>query len=180
MDTKLHIAQVAFVLFTQNGFKATSISQLVSASGLSKGAFYHHFQSKQEVYDFVIDRFFLAYYREIDWEDYQKLDLNDFLDMMRKLYIDFVNQIKHMTNGEISKYFILFFEAYNQVEAFKPTVQRFYTNFAEILAKKIAQGKNLKPKLAKSEAIQLISKYEGLFFWLAIFPDAKIEAYLNA
>jgi AcrR family transcriptional regulator len=45
--TRQHILGVAIQLFGAQGYAATSLSQLVAASGLTRGAFYFHFPSKQ-------------------------------------------------------------------------------------------------------------------------------------
>lgn len=47
--TRKLILDKAFQLFHQNGFKATSVNEIMKATGLSKGAFYHNFQNKEEI-----------------------------------------------------------------------------------------------------------------------------------
>ena len=43
------IISAASELFTASGFDATSIDDIASSAGVAKGAFYHHFESKDEV-----------------------------------------------------------------------------------------------------------------------------------
>lgn len=43
------IIAAATRLFLRDGYDATSVNAIIAAVGLSKGAFYHHFQSKEEV-----------------------------------------------------------------------------------------------------------------------------------
>ena len=43
------IISVATALFRKKGYSATSIGEIVSASGLTKGALYHYFSSKEEL-----------------------------------------------------------------------------------------------------------------------------------
>lgn len=47
--TKLRITQVATELFKLNGFDSVKIQDICQASGISTGAFYHHFKSKSEI-----------------------------------------------------------------------------------------------------------------------------------
>ncbi|SHJ48806.1 transcriptional regulator, TetR family [Reichenbachiella agariperforans] len=47
--TKQLIIDSAFKLFYENGVKTTSIDQIMKASKLSKGAFYHHYKNKKEL-----------------------------------------------------------------------------------------------------------------------------------
>jgi AcrR family transcriptional regulator len=46
-QTRRHILDVASVLFAEKGYAGASFSDLVRASGLTKGAFYFHFPSKE-------------------------------------------------------------------------------------------------------------------------------------
>jgi AcrR family transcriptional regulator len=43
-------------LFTEQGFAATSVDAVNVRAGVSKGAFYHHFSSKSELLDAVVER----------------------------------------------------------------------------------------------------------------------------
>lgn len=47
--TRAHIIQTAASAFAEHGFDGISLNDLVTASGLSKGAFYFHFSSKEEI-----------------------------------------------------------------------------------------------------------------------------------
>ncbi|MFN4761773.1 TetR/AcrR family transcriptional regulator [Gillisia sp. Q332] len=47
--TRILITETAFQQFYKNGFKATSINEIMKATGLSKGAFYHNFKNKDEL-----------------------------------------------------------------------------------------------------------------------------------
>lgn len=48
-ETRNSLLESAFRLFYKDGYGATSIPAIVKQAGLSKGAFYHHFQNKKEV-----------------------------------------------------------------------------------------------------------------------------------
>jgi AcrR family transcriptional regulator len=49
-ETKEKILLTAQELFSTAGYDATGVSQICTAAGLSKGAFYHHFPSKHAVF----------------------------------------------------------------------------------------------------------------------------------
>jgi AcrR family transcriptional regulator len=49
-DTQQRILKSARDLFSSAGYDATGVSQICTAAGLSKGAFYHHFPSKHAVF----------------------------------------------------------------------------------------------------------------------------------
>jgi AcrR family transcriptional regulator len=43
-------------LFGERGYEATSTEAILEAAGVRRGALYHHFESKQELFDAVLDR----------------------------------------------------------------------------------------------------------------------------
>lgn len=47
LATRQHILAVATDAFLAHGYTATSLSDLIRAAGITKGAFYHHFPSKE-------------------------------------------------------------------------------------------------------------------------------------
>jgi len=49
-ETRTRILAEANRLFAQNGYDATGVAQICTAAGVSKGAFYHHFDSKHAVF----------------------------------------------------------------------------------------------------------------------------------
>jgi AcrR family transcriptional regulator len=48
-DTKQEIIAVSIKLFRKQGYYRTSMADLAQATGLTKGVFYHHFASKEEI-----------------------------------------------------------------------------------------------------------------------------------
>ncbi|WP_145748389.1 TetR/AcrR family transcriptional regulator [Nitrospirillum amazonense] len=52
--TRDQIIQCADQLFYQNGFEHTSFSDIAAAVGISRGNFYYHFKTKDEILDAVI------------------------------------------------------------------------------------------------------------------------------
>ncbi|GAB3658493.1 TetR/AcrR family transcriptional regulator [Nocardioides korecus] len=51
--TKGTLLEVATQLFTEHGFRATSLDQITAGADVTKGALYHHFSGKQAVFDAV-------------------------------------------------------------------------------------------------------------------------------
>jgi AcrR family transcriptional regulator len=53
--TREHIVEAADRLFYRNGFEHTSFSAIADAVKISRGNFYYHFKTKDEILDAVID-----------------------------------------------------------------------------------------------------------------------------
>ncbi|MGE8203345.1 TetR/AcrR family transcriptional regulator [Heyndrickxia sp. NPDC080065] len=54
-QTKKRVADAARALFVQKGYKATSIEEIVEATGSSKGNIYYHFKSKEGLFLYLLD-----------------------------------------------------------------------------------------------------------------------------
>jgi TetR/AcrR family transcriptional regulator, transcriptional repressor for nem operon len=48
-DTKIRLLDAALSIIREQGYAATSVDSLCSAAQVSKGAFFHHFRSKEEL-----------------------------------------------------------------------------------------------------------------------------------
>ena len=59
--TKEKILDAALVSFAENGYKGTNLRDLAAGLGLSKSALYRHYESKEDIWNAVLDRM-EAYY----------------------------------------------------------------------------------------------------------------------
>lgn len=55
-DTKKRILETALELFAQSGYMGTSMSDIAKELGITKGALYKHYTSKQEILDSIVER----------------------------------------------------------------------------------------------------------------------------
>lgn len=62
-ETIKKILDVSFQLFQEKGYDHTTIQDITDALGMSKGAVYHHFKSKEDILDKLTD----TYYDSINW-----------------------------------------------------------------------------------------------------------------
>ena len=62
-NTKERILEAALELFSQKGFAGTNIRELSASLGLVKSGIYKHFESKEAVWNALLDRM-IAYYGE--------------------------------------------------------------------------------------------------------------------
>ena len=62
-DTKEKILTKALELFSRKGYEGTNINELMGSVGLVKSAMYRHFNSKEEIWNALLDRL-IAYYEE--------------------------------------------------------------------------------------------------------------------
>lgn len=70
IETHNQILNTALSEFAAHGYEATSVSQICTSAGVSKGAFYHHFPSKQALFQELLD----------DWLDRIDLQIKSIRD----------------------------------------------------------------------------------------------------
>jgi AcrR family transcriptional regulator len=54
---RLELVDLAQRLFLERGYERTTVSDVIDAAGVSKGAFYHHFRAKEDLLEAIADRF---------------------------------------------------------------------------------------------------------------------------
>src|SRR5512146_899810 len=59
-ETRTKILDSAIKLFSTRGFSAASVDDICEEAGISKGAFYHHFESKQALFLALLDSWLQA------------------------------------------------------------------------------------------------------------------------
>jgi len=170
-ETVKLILDVSLKLFMEKGYEKTTIQDIVNDLGMSKGAIYHHFKSKEEIMNAISKRSFEenTYLNEI----YKDLTLNG-LEKIQKILICNIADTNKQINDKLSLYLTKNHRMI--VKHLEDTMQ--YA--APMLAKLIEEGIEDKsitatnPKAA-SEVIMLLSN-----FWInpAIFMTSKVE-FLN-
>ena len=85
-ETRDYILKKSFQLFLRKSYKEVTMKDIVNATGLSKGAFYHYFESKDIIYEEAV-RYF---YNEIMITDYSKFPQTS-LKHFYEAYLDRLN-----------------------------------------------------------------------------------------
>jgi len=77
------ILNESFRLFLKKGYAAVSFSDLVEATGISRGNMFHHFKNKEDIFNHAVDRFVFEFLTN-DATDFLELTsstpLKDFID----------------------------------------------------------------------------------------------------
>ncbi|WP_339228487.1 TetR/AcrR family transcriptional regulator [Oceanobacillus sp. FSL K6-2867] len=112
MAKKQLIMDKALELFAKQGFNATSIQQITDHCGISKGAFYLSFKSKDALILAIIDHFMMKYVSSIDYlvrsEDDKDRLLYEFYHLCFDSYYEhsefakiFIQEQAHSLNDEL-------------------------------------------------------------------------------
>lgn len=146
-ETKKHIVLIASKLFLQKSFKEVTLNEIVKETGLSKGAFYHYFESKEQLFMEVLD-YFLKQVTSRNYEGYSKESFYQF-------YHDYINETIYLTRSylenfndglsEVSitmNYFTLIFDALKLFPEFRDNVIGGFNQEMEYWTKAVERARN--------------------------------------
>ncbi len=181
-DTANRILRQALKIFLEKGYHGTSIDDITHAAGLTKGALYWHFSSKEDLLKRIV-------------EDFEK----QFLDGL----IHTVNNVQGSLLEKIGKYFrynaafsyhnrelcvsftTLAAELVGAHHGMEPEFRRIYEKYQKFLSGLISQGK--REKIFKEEidedlaALVIIAFHDGILLrWFMDKDKIDGKAYVNA
>jgi AcrR family transcriptional regulator len=120
-DTKEHILKTSLLLFLQKSYRDVTMREIVEKTGLSKGAFYHYFTSKEELFKEITNMFLSM--GAVNYSSFSKVSLKAFYNQ----YVEFIdNSLLEMSNMVITSgdksinlnFFLILFEAVSRFPEF--------------------------------------------------------------
>lgn len=124
-DSRLNILKVAMQLFLQKGYKNVSYQELVKRTGLSKGAIYHYFASKEALLEAVFNLFLEGGRAVANDDALEKVtDVASFKKFYADTKIGQLNEFKRFleTDETDFNWLLFFMEAINENEQLKSIV----------------------------------------------------------
>ncbi len=163
-DTKEHILKVSFSLFLQKNYKEVTMQEIVEKTGMSKGAFYHYFESKEQLFLEVI-----SYFAAAITMDYSKLR-KDSLSQFYHDYIEnnanssFLQKQDDANNG--FNYYTLIFDAMKLFPSFRDqvveTIQNELNAWKEMVRSARANGEITSPMTDEQIAKMFVYTSDGV------------------
>jgi TetR/AcrR family transcriptional regulator, transcriptional repressor for nem operon len=130
-DTRDQILATAFRLFFEKGYKEVTMSQLVEATGLSKGAFYHYFSSKEELYKVTFEKYIDSYLDSFTFDFDEKLTLRENLIRLFSRFAYITTELKDsfqsMEFGMAN--YLLFLQEAMKKDEFRKKLERYNSMF---------------------------------------------------
>jgi len=129
MDSKDKIVNVAFNLFLQKGYRDVSLKEIVDEVGLTKGAFYHYFSGKEQLFTEVIEHYFL-HLSDYIYDQLPKKHLKTFMTGYLKILMEQIDRISRETkkkgNTVSLSYYYLAFDALRILPDFGTKIREVY------------------------------------------------------
>lgn len=122
-NTREHILDVTLKLFLQKSFKEVTLKEIVEKTGLSKGAFYHYFTSKEQLFLELVNDV-LSSVLDVPYDQFSK-------DSLYHFYIDYINyytenlkQQNEESSAPSFNYISLIFDAIKLFPDFQERLQK--------------------------------------------------------
>lgn len=94
-ETVQKILDASLKLFLEKGYEETTVLDIISEmGGLTRGAFYHHFKSKEEVFDALCEKLFY------ETNPFKKAKNHKELNGLEKLKFERINAMILYTSAE--------------------------------------------------------------------------------
>ncbi len=177
--TRQHIRSIASILFLEKGYYATSVKDIIIESGVSKGAFYHHFTSKLELFKEIILEFLDIDRRLLDLEEAKDLPLDSAFKVFVTKYYEYMKLLQQQTGRSILHFQRMYFEAMIILPEVYEKVRNTYLHYFDFFVKKAMKERNVNRQQAEKIVKKYIFEYEGIFYWISIFPETPVEHFID-
>ena len=163
-ETVKKILDVATKLFLKQGYDNTSMQDIVDALGMSKGAVYHHFKSKEDLFEKTI----IHYYSQGDW--FEKIVTDPSKNGLEKLKALFHHEMSDEEKLSVDQ---LYFTRINDSRVLLENMRVNIKETAPVLAKIIEEGNrdgslSVAQPLETAELTLLMANV-----WIGMFADSK-------
>jgi hypothetical protein len=170
IDTKEHILKIALNLFLQKNFKEVTMKEIVDKTGLSKGAFYYYFESKEKLFAEVIDHI-VSSLMNFDFDKYSKSTFYEFYharannsNPLKEIKIN--NRKEDNDSIFTPNFYILVFDAMNLIPGFKKKMEdntkKEISEWSQVIKKAKESGEIKSTMTDRQIAMIFVSTSDGV------------------
>jgi AcrR family transcriptional regulator len=168
-ERKDQILAAATKVFTERGFADARMDDIVAESGLSKGALYWYFDSKDAIIIGILDRVF-------DWEAAQMQEILEREDSaQKKLEIFVETTLQDLTKMEpLMPIFFDFWSLSVRNKTINKAIKRYYQSFIDMVEPIIERGierGEFRSLDVRETALAIGALFEGTILFYAYFYD---------
>lgn len=178
--TRARLLNVALDLFSRNGYDATGVAEICAAAGVSKGAFYHHFPSKQTVFLALLEDWLAGLDREMATAFQPGEPVAEGLLRMAGM----LRQVFDVAGGHMRMVLEFWAQASRDPAVWQATIapyRRYQQTFAAYIQQGVQDG-SLKPVDPQIAAQLIVGSAVGLLFEGVMDPQSTDwgEAAVNS
>ena len=176
-DTKERILETALELFAHSGYLGTSMSDIAKRLGITKGALYKHYTSKQEILDSIVERMNKTDYERAEEYNMPETRPDGFAEAYMHTPIEKIRsysmaQFDHWTKERFSSNFrkMLTLEQYRD-----PKLAGLYHDYLAVGPTEYMAAVFRKMTDSDEEAMQLALEFYGPMFLLYSVYDGSSD-----
>ena len=176
--SKNQILEAALHVFVKKGYAETRMDDIVESSGLSKGAIYHHYSSKKDLFLSLIDYWEVNSFPNFLDNDYSKLSASD---KLRNVITETVNTYKNKKFVFLAE--LEFWSLANHDKDVRKKTKSLYNKLLFFFKNIVHDGiksKEFKDINVEVAALSIMTSIQGVI-WFSIFEETSVSAeeYLN-
>lgn len=177
-NKRTELANKIWDIFIANGYENTTLAFIINELGISKGALYHYFSSKEECADAAIENRVSLWVNEISSTDNKNLNAIDRLKQILLVSIktNNLNEQDEKLNDPSNKIF--------HQKLMVAIIKGFSSIYGDIISQGVKEGIfNVQHPLETAEIIMTLSNFyldEDLFLWPAAAMPIKLAAFKEA
>jgi AcrR family transcriptional regulator len=130
--TKNRIKNTAMRLFLTKGY-SVGINEIIEKAGTSKGAFYHHFKSKEDLFIETVDDFFFAYLDDAKFSEVDKYPLGEKINSLIRLTFEPFRNVSKLVGADKEVNILNLFAEYPRHRILRKKNEEHFKQFIEVL-----------------------------------------------
>lgn len=170
-ETRARILAAAAECFTRTGYDASGVAEICDRAGVSKGAFYHHFPSKQAAFLALLDQWLQG----LDASMQAARGHGETVPQRLEALAGMVQKVLDAAEGQIPMFLEFWRQATKDPDIWQATIapyRRFRSAFAALVREGIAEG-TLRPIDPDLGAHVLVSLGAGLVLQGVLDPNGE-------
>ena len=172
MDRKNQILEAAFKVFVQKGYSKATMDDIVDSSGLSKGALYHYYKSKKDLFLSLIEHWEVYTFKNFYNKESKDKKASDILRSFGQNVLKTLDEKKYAYIAEIE-----FWSLSNYDADIKSRSQLLYDKllnlFEKVVKKGIKQGE-FKELDIRNTAMIILAVFQGIN-WFVVFDEDLVS-----
>ena len=172
-NRKNQILNAAFEVFVKKGYAKTTMDDIVVSSNLSKGALYHYYKSKKELFLSLIDHWEIYTFKDFYDKKSQNKKASDILRFFGENVINTLNEKKHAYIAEIE-----FRAMSNQDAEIKKRSNVLYGKLLKLFEKVVKKGikeNEFKDLDVRKTSMAFLAIFQSIT-WFVIADETVVSA----
>ena len=172
-DKKNQILDAAFSVFVEKGYSETTMDDIVCKSKMSKGAIYHYYNSKKDLFLSLIDHWEIYSFPDFYSKGSKDKSASEILMNLSEVVLNVFNKKKHVFLAEVE-----FWALANKDKDVRKKSRALYDKLLylfDLILKKGVRQKEFNDMDTKVVAMTILTSLQGIN-WFCLYEDTQVSA----